>query len=308
MQSYGSFYLVLVFNFILQFTDFFYLDDGDQILDDKTGQWRDLFRKDAAKALYQLGFANVCGDETPSFAFLHHLAAAFLEQLTRLPELELVRGQAVVSLSDDQCGALLQTVPYALGAEYIDVAWLRHAFLCLQQEFSRDIADYPGTVSLYLAERSQNLRVPERIFFHLVENRNDDEFPFAFLATYATRDTSDSVRHTPLQFALTEFKDQRKTLLALLACLDKAAEVSSLIADFVKSGEMFHPLRLRADEAYDFLKHVEDIEETGILCRIPNWWKRRDMAVSLTVRLGEKKTPILGFDTLISMQPGLMEW
>lgn len=286
--------------------DFFYLDDENQIFDDKTGQWRDLFRQDAAKALYRLGFAEVGEEESPSFVFLRHLAAAFLEQLTRLPELELVRGRAAVSLSDDQCRALLQTVPYALGTEYIDATWLRHAFLCLQQEFSRDIAEYQGTVSLYLAERSQNLRVPERIFFHLVENRHDDDFPFAFLATYATRDSSDRVRHMPLQFALTEFKDRRQTLLTLLACLDKAAEVSSLIADFVKSGEMFHPLRLRADEAYDFLKHVEDIEEAGILCRIPNWWKRRDTAVSLTVQLGEKNTPILGFDTLLSMQPGLM--
>jgi non-specific serine/threonine protein kinase len=286
--------------------DFFYLDDENQIFDDKSSQWQDLFRQDAVRAMYQLGFAEACEDASPSFVFLHHLATVFLEQLTRLPELELVRGRAVVSLSDDQCRALLQTVPYALGAEYIDAAWLRHIFLCLQQEFSRDIADYQGTVSLYLAERSQNLRVPERIFFHLVENRHDDAFPFAFLATYATRDASDRVRHMPLQFALTEFKDQRQTLLTLLACLDKAAEVSSLIAGFVKSGEMFHPLRLRTHEAYDFLKHVEDIEKAGILCRIPNWWKQRDTAVSLTVQLGEKKTPILGFDTLLSMQPGLM--
>ncbi len=286
--------------------DFFYPDDQDQILDNENARWRDRFRQDAAQALYLLGFSEPLTEESPSLVFLHHLASAFLEQLTRLPELELVRGQADVSLSDDQCSALLQTVPYALGSEYIDAVWLHRVFLRLQQEFSRDISDYKGTVSLYLAERSQNLLVPERIFFHLVENRQDDDFPFAFLATYATRDASGRVRHMPLQFALTEFKNQRQTLLTLLSCLDKAAEASSLIAGFVQSGEMFHPLRLHAEEAYDFLKHVEDIEKAGILCRIPNWWKRRDTAVSLTVRLGEEKTAVLGFDTLLSMQPDLM--
>lgn len=285
--------------------EFFYPDDESQILNDENAQWQERFRKDPAHALYQLGFADPLAEESPSFAFLHHLASAFPEHLTRLPELELVRGQARVSLSDDQCGILLQTVPYALGSEYIDAAWLRRIFLRLQQEFSRDIADYRGTVSLYLAERSQNLRVPERIFFHLVENRQDHDFPFAFLATYATRGTDGRVRHMPLPFALTEFKDQHQTLLTLLSCLDKAAEASSLIAGFVQSGEMFHPLRLRTEEAYDFLKHVEDIEKAGILCRIPNWWKRKDTSISLTVRLGEGKTTILGFDTLLSMQPGL---
>ena len=58
----------------------------------------------------------------------------------------------------------------------------------------------------------------------------------------------------PLQYALTEFKGHRDKLLELLSCLNKAADVSELIGGFVRSGEMFHPLRLTSDEAYRFLK------------------------------------------------------
>ena len=79
-------------------------------------------------------------------------------------------------------------------------------------------------MALYLAEKSQHLRVPERVFFHLVENRKDD-YPFAFLATYATKGEDGKVRHVPLQYALTEYRQDREKLLELLSCLNKVAEV-----------------------------------------------------------------------------------
>ena len=92
----------------------------------------------------------------------------------------------------------------------------------------------------------------------------------------------------------------------LLSCLNRAAEVSGLIAGFMERGEMFHPLRLTAEEAYMFLKDIKEIEETGILCRIPNWWKKKSAMVSMSVSLGEEKPSMLGFDTLVSVQPKLM--
>ena len=132
------------------------------------------------------------------------------------------------------------------------------------------------------------------------------KLPFAFLATYATRDEEGKVKHMPLKYALTEYKGRREKLLELLSCLNRAAEVSDLIAGFMESGELFHPLRLTAEEAYRFLKQIEEIEKAGILCRIPNWWKRHAAAISLTVNLGEKQPSMLGFDTLVSMQPRLV--
>ena len=35
------------------------------------------------------------------------------------------------------------------------------------------------------------------------------------------------------------------------------------------SGEMFHPLRITSKEAWQLLKDIPAIEETGIVCRIP---------------------------------------
>ena len=256
-------------------------------------------------ALYQCGLEGKPEDAGPSESFLYQVAAVFFRQLTDLPELEIVRGKAKVVLPDEVAEELLRAVPFAIGAEHITKKWLKNVFQKLQAIFTKEISAYDGTVEMYLTEKNQALRVPERVFFHLVENKKSD-YPFAFLATYATKGENGKIRHVPLKYALTEYQNDRSKLLALLSCLNRAAEVSELIGGFMDSGELFHPLKLTADEAYTFLKQIEEIENTGILCRIPNWWKKNAAAVSMAVSLGDEKPSMLGFDALISMKPKLM--
>lgn len=263
------------------------------------------FEQDRYGALYHMGLAEKSPDLSPSAVFLYQVSDAFFKTLTSLPELEISRGETRAELGEDEAERLIRAVPFVIGAEYITEKWLKGIFGKLNEIFSREIGDYDGTVEMYLTEKNQQLHVPERIFFHLVEHK-DDDFPFAFLATYATRGEDGKVRHVPLKYALTEYKNEREKLLALLACLNRAAEVSELISGFVENGEMFHPLRLTAEEAYTFLKQVEAIEGTGILCRIPNWWKKKAAQVSMSVSMGEEKPSMLGFHTLVSMQPKLV--
>lgn len=267
-------------------------------------KWKKAFEEDKYRALFQLGFGERGKSFSTSMSFLYLLSEQFLKILTGHPELEIARERTTVELPEETGQLLLRSVHFGIGTEYIDREWLEKAFAKLNEVFSGEIAEYQGTVALFLTEKSQQLRVPERIFFHLIENK-EDEYPFAFLATYATKDEEGRVRHMPLKYALTEYKEQRDKLLALLSCLNRAAEASGLIAGFVESGEMFHPLGIMASEAYEFLKAIPAIEEAGIMCRIPNWWKKKAASVSLSVNLGEKKTTMLGFDTLVSMQPGL---
>lgn len=283
----------------------FYIDMRDSELSEVQEGWGSRFESDRYQALYQMGFEERVADLTATGRFLYLVSDSFLKLLTSLPELELAREKVRPEPSAENIEALLKSVPFAIGAEYVTAAWIRAVFQRLTEVFAKEIAAYNGTVEMYLTEKNQHLHVPERIFFHLVENKAD-EFPFAFLATYATKDEEGKVKHVPLKYALTEYKGEREKLLTLLACLNRAAEVSELISGFMESGEMFHPLRLTADEAYSFLQDIEAIEQTGILCRIPNWWKKRAAAVSLGVSLGEKKPSLLGFDTLISVQPKLL--
>lgn len=259
----------------------------------------------AYRSLFKFGLEGKPEEVSASAGFLYQVSAGFFKQLTDLPELEIVRENAKAVLSNEITEELLSAVPFVIGAEYVTKGWLKTTFERLNEIFAEEIISYDGTVEMYFTEKNQKLRVPERVFFHLVENK-DEDFPFAFLATYATKGTDGKVKHVPLKYALTEYKNEREKLLALLACLNRAAEVSELISGFMESGELFHPLRLTAAEAYTFLKQIEEIENTGILCRIPNWWRKKAAAVSLSVSLGDEKPSMVGFDALIAMQPKLV--
>ncbi len=283
----------------------FLLDNREEQYTEDIIPWIEQFETDKWKAVYTLGF-----EEKPKWLdaaglFLYRVADGFQQMLTRQPDLEVAREHVNVPLDEDVAERLLNSVPFTLGAEYVNEQWLKEVFAQLQSVYTKEIASYEGTVALYLAEKSQHLRVPERIFFHLVESK-DEDYPFAFLATYATKDAQDKVRHMPLQYALTEYQADRDKLLQLLSCLNKVSEVSPLIGEFVEKGELFHPLRLTAEEAYQILKDVPKIEECGIVCRIPNWWKKNAYGVTLSVNLGEEKPPLLGLDTILGMTPQLV--
>ena len=271
----------------------------------KYEELKDLFLRDRYEALFSLGFKARSGDWSPSLCFLYKVASTFVRELTSQPDLELAREWIRVNLSDDTYNELMSAVPFCVGAEYINRSWLALEFSRLNDVYSRLLNEYNGTVTMFITERSQNLRVPERVFFHLVENNRDENYPFAFMATYSTRDEDDNIVHMPLSYALDEYKSNRDKLLKLLACLSKVADVSPLLSRFIESGELFHPLRFSVDEAYQFLLSVEDIERCGVVCRIPNWWKNKSSSVSMQVTLGDNKPSTCGFDALISMTPQL---
>ena len=83
--------------------------------------------------------------------------------------------------------------------------------------------------------------------------------------------------------------------------MSKAAEKSSFISEFVKSGELFSPLKLNVKEAYIFLSEAEIYEECGISCRIPDWWKKKP---KLNVSVGRKEPTGLGLDAIMAFSPG----
>ena len=286
--------------FIFTVDDFYVDQASNSVFTD----WQKRFTENKFQALYDLGFDHQVKPNTQSFTFLHFLAQKFVEFLTSIPEIELIHGKLEAVIPDDIKNAILNSIPFVLGAEFINKKWLDNIFTKLVAIFNAEISHYEGTVAKYLSGKSQRLKLPERIFFHIVENKNDKEYPFAFLATYATNNEAMKVRHVPLSYALSEFKNDPQKLLALLSCLNKASDISPLIGSFVNNGEMFHPLKLKAYEAYNILRSIPALEENGIMCRIPNWWKNRSSSVRLSVKF-KQKSSMLGFNTILSMSSEL---
>ena len=289
------------------FTEEGFVPDITQDLDSEEKAEAEQWVHDPYRKLYALSAGARPPHLTSSAAYLYLVGSYFFKALTEMPELELLRGRAKPKLSAEQMDYLLDAAPFGLGSEYIDKGWIGSIYKEFQKIYRKELKEYPGSVELYLSEKNQDLHVPERIFFHLVEQKAEGEeaYPFAFMATYASKGSDGKVHHYPLKYALTEYNADRRKLVELLSCLNRAADISPLIADFMKNGELFHPLRLTADEAFAFLNDIDAIEQAGILCRIPNWWRRKAMNVSLSIKLGDQAPSLLGFDSILGTTPSL---
>lgn len=247
-------------------------------------------------ALFTLNFFYIREHMPPPLAFLYDLSSMFAHALVQDPDIELTR--EAPKLPEAYVETALDRVPFALGNHYIDDVWIISRYSEMCTIFNQEISAYDGTVQRYLEKLSPRLQVAGRVFFHLVESKMD-AYPFAFLATYSTL-SSEGLSHYPLKNALAEFRGDDDALLGLLATVTKAADASDFMSELVESGEIFSPLGFTALEAFTFLKEIPLYEACGIMCRIPNWWKKQSHAARLALELGDKMPSHVGLDALIS--------
>ncbi len=255
--------------------------------------------------LLELAFSDVRTRLSSSMDFWRNFAGNMEVQLRNLENPESARTESVINLTSSEFRHILDAVPLTQGSEYVTLNLLQKSWNELIQTFRHNLAIFNGTVEEYVQTFNPDIHLAGRVYFHLVENPRDKQ-PFAFMATYSTGLTeSGKSRHVPLKFALQEFSGRRESLLELLSTVYTASERSNLINGLIESGELFHPLSWTADEAYTFLSEVDIYEQSGIICRIPNWWKARSSKLRLTVSLGDKQPPMVGLDAIVSISPSL---
>ena len=85
-----------------------------------------------------------------------------------------------------------------------------------------------------------------RVYFNLAENKNDPEYPFAFLTTYTHQFTSAAKpQHMPLGNAFEAYAghQNKSALVNLLTPVTNAAEVCSWVKEALDEREIFHPCK-----------------------------------------------------------------
>ncbi len=283
----------------------FVIEDVQEQPIDTLKIWVEAFEADKYSALFHLGFLKKEKWFSPSIEFLHHIAEMLIKKISHQPDIEFTRDTVQVDLLEDELNQLKEQLPFAIGMEYVNDGWIKTLWETLVNVFKIEVKSYDGTVAGYFLEHNANTNVVGRVFFHLVENQ-EEQYPFAFMATYSTKPVkSKRAVHTPLKNALEEFEGDEKKLLALISTVIKAAEKSNFISELLESGELFSPLKLTAGETYTFLKETMIYEEAGIMCRVPDWWRKSNNSVRLSVKVGEKEPSKVGLDAIMDFSPSL---
>lgn len=263
------------------------------------------FKEDKFISILHLGMVEKSLKLPNSIMFLKSCAKIFVDKLTMVAGIEFLREKVILIPEKEDIKKIFDSVPYMIGSEYINEEWIYDFWSGLNKAFAQEIEYYKGTVEEYFLEYSSKLHTKGRVFFHLVESKIED-YPFAFLATYSTEKNIGKSGHIPLKNALLEYSNDEGMLISLLATVNKATEKSDFIRSIVDTGEIFHPLKLTINEAYNFLKEIPIYDEAGILCRIPNWWKNKSNSLKLSIKVGENEKKYLGFDALVDFDAQIL--
>ena len=244
--------------------------------------------------ILNLAFDNRKPDDA-GLSYLARIASLLVDNTRRDPDISLTRAAKMPEQAS--FFPLLFELPYVLGAEFVNIKWIEKICANLALVLNTEIEAFNGSPEEYFKSKNEALTVSGRVFFHLVETREED-YPFAFMATYSTKQNN-TVTHLPLSRALREFEGDQTALLGLLGAVSRAADKSALIGNLVESGELFSPLKFEPTDAYDFLREAQLYEECGIVCRIPDFWKRKYRS-RLSLSLGSKEPSALGLQSLIA--------
>jgi len=216
---------------------------------------------DSYSWLLFLGFCDRGVPLSHSLDYWRSFAGLFAKRLSQTPELEVLRHKAELPIEEDALRRYLEDAPLMTGSDYLTLGLLEDVWLRLGKTFAGAIRTYEGTVEDFIKTYSPNVHLVGRVFFHLVENKNEEN-PFAFLATYSTRlNEQGKSKHLPLKHALQEYGQDSKKLLQLLTTVHRAAERSPLISELLETGELFHPLAWSSKEAFSFLKEIPVYED-----------------------------------------------
>jgi non-specific serine/threonine protein kinase len=263
--------------------------------------WSQKFSSNKYEALLHLSFLENQKWFSPMLKYIHSISEVFLEHLIRSSGIEALRDQVEVPLTDDLIHSFIDQKPFIIGNEFITSDWVCNQWNKLLLTYQKEISEYSGSVSNYFDTKNPNLHIADRIFFHLMEYDHED-YPFAFMATYAKKGKGHAL-HVPLKSALEEFKNDHGQVISLISSVLNVSNKSVLIAGLIESGELFHPIGLTTTETYQFLNEINIYEEHGIMCRVPNWWKRRNKNFSLSLKIGDEIPSHVGIDAILDFKP-----
>ena len=198
---------------------------------------------------------------------------------------------------------LASAAPPMEGAEYLTAEVLEHLWRELDTAFGVELSEAKCGLQEFLKRRNPAWNLVGRVHFNLAENRQDQDSPFAFLATYTTRLSAQAkAQHLPLGQALREYAGaaNRDRLLSLLVPVQRAAEACPWLKAMVDAGEIFHPMRWTPREALQVLQDVPQLEAAGVVVRMPAAWQgKRPPRPRVTGAVGGRAPSGLGQNALL---------
>ena len=268
---------------------------------------RDAFERGPGHGLLRLGADEIGTALPPVYSYWREFGARYVTALCSLPDLETLREKVQVPHpADEELDRTVTAAPPMVSAEYLTVTVLTALWQELDASVSVELSESKCGLQEFLKHRNPAWNLVGRVNFNVAENRKDPETPFAFLATYTTRlSTQTKAQHLPLGQALSEYAGaaNKDRLLSLLVPVQRASQSCPWLKAMVEAGEIFHPLRWTPREVMQLLRDVPQLETAGVVVRMPAAWRgNRPPRPRVTGTVGGKAPSGLGQEALLDFR------
>lgn len=268
------------------------------------------FDRGVGHGLLELGLREVGTALPVDFAYWRDFAARFVTVLCTsahgVPEDAASDTTEVPLPAADALAMLVNIAPPMAGGEYLSAEVLCSLWSQIDAALREQRTQAKTTLQEFLRAGNSAWHLVGRVHFNLAENRSDEEAPFAFIATYTSQLSAQGrAQHLALGEALREYAGARNKmrLLALLKPVQQGAAQCPWLRDMVETGEIYHPLRWSAAEAFQFLTDTPKLEAAGIVVRTPSAWKMgRPARPKVSASVGGRVPSVLGKDALLDFQ------
>ena len=259
---------------------------------------RDTFGVDWRAGLFDLAAQKIDVSAWATVRYWQRIAERYLTGLCHIPEVETA--VSVATPGEGEFGEWMLTAPPMRGGEYVSSETLTGIWTALDEWVHAAVVT-AGGLGHFLSKAAPKWHQVGRVCFHLAENKNNENRPFAFMATYTTGfGASGQVKHQPLRQALEQYAGvkNRAALIRLLSPVQNAAERVAWVNTLVETGDIYRTMAWTAARAYQFLRSVADLEESGLSVRLPNWWQKRPRP-RVAVSIGNQTVSTLGVDAML---------
>ena len=265
----------------------------------------EVFKENWKEGLFTLAAEKENTGGFQTLQYWQNIANQYLTELCHIPE-----SKKTVDISPPTEGdfsSWVLTAPPMVGGEYISIDMLKGIWDELDK-WVRSQIEKVSSPKEFLQTRAPKWHQVGRVCFHLAENKADRDRPFAFMATYSTGfGSGGKLKHLPLRTALEQYSgaQNRTALINLLSPVHQAASTIPWVSQMVDSAQIYQPAAMTADSAYKFLQSVPQLEDAGLMVRVPNWWKKKPRP-TVSVTIGEKKKSRLGAGAMLDFNVAFM--
>ena len=252
------------------------------------------------KGLFSLLTNKIENIDSLALKYWRDFIALYIEKLRY--QIDSTELKPIDTPSDEVLQQLVLQVPPMPGSEYVTLDVLKSIWISFDNWFQTTAAKHPEGLKGFLKDTLPSWQPLGRVCFHLAENKQDNDYPFAFLATYATQTLHiEEMQHKPLKHVLQEYAghQNKNALYHLLKPIHEAAILCEWVRELLESHDIYHPMAWTPDEAYQLLKSIPQLEASGLMVKCPNWWKKRPKP-KVQVNIGGQKSTLLSADSLLN--------